>query len=255
MRRKWTGDFDIGLLLKIIERRTRRDPETREVSFDSSDGMFGDALAVLESSVKFDEAIPESMYRGLTFRSLVAVAESKNLTVKAFEDELGRQERAYKKKPPERYVLTTSLSARNLSSSLSHTGISDTQVTFGERLPKLFQVEHERMRQYGRNVLFGDLPKNMGMMRRYTFVRVSVWAKSEIEAVESALDGLNLLRGIWNFYLNYPQAWRISAGQRKPVNKIVLGPIHSLHEPNGKLAVDYNWYEPDTMLGRLCRYD
>jgi hypothetical protein len=114
------------------------------------------------------------------------------------------------------------------------------------------------MRQYGRNVLFGDLPKYTNMMRHYTFVRVSVRAKSEIEAVESALNGLNLLRGIWNFYLNYPQARRISAGQRNPVNKIVLGPIHSLHKPNGKLAVDYNWYEPDyvgpLMSVRLDRY-
>jgi hypothetical protein len=112
MRRKWTGNFDIGLLLKIIKRRTQRDPETGEVSFDSRDGIFDDALAVLESSVTFDNAIPESMYRGLTFRSLVAVAESKALTVKSFEDELTRQERAYKKKLPQRYVLTTSLSAK-----------------------------------------------------------------------------------------------------------------------------------------------
>jgi hypothetical protein len=52
----------------------------------------------------------------------------------------------------------TSLSATNLSDSLSHTGISETRITFGERLPKLFRVEHERMRQNGRHVLFGDPP-------------------------------------------------------------------------------------------------
>jgi hypothetical protein len=34
-------------------------------------------------------------------------------------------------------------------------------------------------------------------------------------------------------------------GRRKPINKIVLGPIHSLHEPNGTLAVESGWYEPD----------
>jgi hypothetical protein len=255
---KWSGDFNIRLLLETINDRKQKDPNTGEISFDASDGMVNDALAVLESSVGFDEVIPESMYRGLTFRSMVAVAESKALTAKAFMDELSRQEQAYKRTPPQRYVLTTSLSARNLSDSLSHTGISDTRITFGERLPKHFQAEHERMRQYGRSVLFGDLPKYTSLMRRYTFARVSVWAKSEIEAVETALDGLNLLRGIWNFYLNYPQAWRSSAGQRNPVNKIVLGPIHSLHQPSGKLAVEYNWYEPDyvgpLMSVQLDRY-
>ena len=120
--------------------------------------MFNDALAVLESSVKFDEAIPESMYRGLTFDSIAAVVESKSLTAKAFMDELSRRKQAYKRTPSQRYVLTTSLSATNLSDSLSHTGISETRITFGERLPKLFRVEHERMRQNGRHVLFGDPP-------------------------------------------------------------------------------------------------
>ena len=101
------------------------------------------------------------------------------------------------------------------------------------------------MRQHGRLTLFGELPRNTSIVRRYTYARVSVWAKANIEAVESALDGLDLLRGIWNFYLNYPQFWRRSSGQRKPVNKIVLGPIHSLHEPDGRLAVESNWFEPD----------
>jgi hypothetical protein len=236
---EWSGNFNIGLLLKTINDHKKEDPITGSVSFDLSDGMFNDAIAVLESSVKFDEAIPESMYRALTFHSIAAVVKSKVLTAKAFMDELSRREQAYKRTPSQRYVLTTSLSATNLSDSLSHTGISETRITFGERLPKLFRVEHERMRQNGRHVLFGDPPSY------YTFARVSVWAQSEIEAVESALDGLNLLRGIWNFYLNYGTPWRSSAGQRNPVNQIALGPIHSLHEPNGKLAVAYNWYEPD----------
>jgi hypothetical protein len=160
-------------------------------------------------------------------------------------DELSRQEQAYKKKPPQRYVLTTSLSTRDLSPFLPRTGISGARITFGERLPKPFREEHERMRQHGRRTLLGELPRDRSIMRRYTFARVSVWAKAEIEAVEAALDGLDLLRGIWNFYLNYPQFWRRSSGQRKPVNKIVRGPIHSLHEPDGKLAVESNWFEPE----------
>src|SRR5215207_8032007 len=242
---KSSGDFNISLLLETISDRKQKDPATGEISFDARDGMFHDALSVLESSAEFDEAIPESMYRGLVFRSMVAVVNLKTLTAKAFKAELRRQEQAYKKTPLRRYVLTTSLSARDLSESLPRTGISGARITFGERLPKPFRVEHERMRQYGRQSLLGELPRNTGMMRRYTFARVSVWAKADIEAVESALDSLNLLRGIWNFYLNYPQFWRLSSGQRKPVNQIVLGPIHSLHEPDGKLAVDSNWYEPD----------
>lgn len=242
---RWSGDFDVSLLLKTIEESKERNEASGKVSFKHNDGTLDDALAVLDSSVVIDEAIPESMYRGLIARSLFSVAESRDLTAEALLAELNRRERAYKETPPKRYVLTTSLSARDLDDLVSHTGISGTRITFGRRLPESFRVEHERMRRRGRGALLAELPRVTGMMRRYTFVRVSVWAKSEVEAVDRALDGLNLLRGVWNFYLNYPAAWRVSMGRRKPINKIVLGPIHSLHEPNGTLAIESNWYEPD----------
>lgn len=36
------------------------------------------------------------------------------------------------------------------------------------------------------------------------------------------------------------------SGSRKPLNKILPGPIHTLHEPSGKLvAADFLWYEPE----------
>ena len=170
---KASKKFNIGVLMDTISERTLKDSTTGEVSFDAKDGMFDDALTVLESSVEFDEAIPESMYRGLVFRSLVAVTNSNTLTAKPFMDELSRQEQAYKKTPPQRYVLTTSISARDLSSFLPRTGISGARITFGERLPKPFLEEHERMRLHGRRTLFGELPRNTSIIRRYTFARVA----------------------------------------------------------------------------------
>lgn len=221
MSREWLRNVNRGLLLEIIEHRAQRDPSTGKVSFDLSDGMFDDALTVLESSVRFDDATPESMYGGLIHSSLRAIAKSRTLTVKAFENELGKQERAYLANAPERYLLTTSMSALRFHDLLPRTGIPDTHITFVAQLPKLFQQEHERMRQQGSGVLFGDLPKTTSMMTRYSFARVSVWAKSQLEAVESALEGLNLLRGIWNFYHNYRTPWRSSfAGGVAPDRRV-----------------------------------
>jgi hypothetical protein len=37
----------------------------------------------------------------------------------------------------------------------------------------------------------------------------------------------------------------MSSGKREPVNKLVLGPVHTLHETNGKRAGDVFWYEPN----------
>jgi hypothetical protein len=91
---KPSGVFDIGLLLKTISDRRRNDSTVSGIAFDARDGMFNDALAVLETSAKFDEAIPESMYRDLVYRSEVAVVKSKTLTAKAFTNELRRRENA-----------------------------------------------------------------------------------------------------------------------------------------------------------------
>jgi hypothetical protein len=109
---KWSGDFDVSLLLKTIERSKQKDEATGKVSFRHNDGTLDDALAVSDASVVFDETIPESLYRGLILRSLFSVAESRDLTTEALLAESSRREQAYKETPPKRYVLTTSLSAR-----------------------------------------------------------------------------------------------------------------------------------------------
>lgn len=81
------------------------------------------------------------------------------------------------------------------------------------------------------------------MFRGYSPVRVSVRARSHHEAYEKAIGALDLLRGIWNLRLN--SSARSSSGKRKPVNVLQLGPLHSLHHPNGNLATDTFWYDTD----------
>lgn len=90
-----------------------------------------------------------------------------------------------------------------------------------------------------RDTLFCELPS------RYTPVSISVSARSDHEAADTALDRFDLLRGIWNLAINRGHSWRMSWGRRKPVNVIVAGPIHTLHYPNGALATEDWWYESD----------
>jgi hypothetical protein len=33
--------------------------------------------------------------------------------------------------------------------------------------------------------------------------------------------------------------------RRRPVNRVILGPVHSLHHPDGSLASEDDWYEHD----------
>jgi hypothetical protein len=87
--------------------------------------------------------------------------------------------------------------------------------------------------------LHGELPKY------YRWARVSTRQRCSASATDAALEGLQLLLGLWNMALNYGTAMRFSTGRREPVNEIGLGPIHTIHRPSGVVDGNLWWYSPD----------
>jgi hypothetical protein len=163
------------------------------------------------------------------------------MTPDALIAEISRRERDYWRREERRFMLTTSISGRP-PNPLANTSISGKWITFGD-LPKRFAKEHEVVREQGRRVIFGEPPRWWSVTQGYSPVRVAVRARSEHEAYEKAMGALDLLRGIWNLRLN--KAARSTGGKRNPVNVLQIGPLHSLHEPGGKLATDRFWYDAD----------
>ena len=151
-------------------------------------------------------------------------------------------------------MLVTSLSARRFE-GLANRKMGDISLSFNRYLPAPFHAEHEKARAIARDQVIGRLPK-MGadVMWAYMLTRVSVQARSHQEALEMALDALDLLRGVWNLALNREVGMRSSGGIRKPVNRLVLGPIHSLHAPNGNLIDESPWIDDD-YVGPLVTYN
>ena len=247
--RDGTGEeYDVGLLAKRLEEVKQVDRTTNGVSFSGFET--DNVITVLHSSVNFTREVPETEQRKIIWRSAFAVAEAGTITKDALIKEIDKRERACALRPERRFVLTTSLSVRPPSPlpgqpiAPENTAISGHRITFGQ-LPRRFQREHQKSRDVATNVVLGELPPWTPSLRAYLPVRVSVRARMDSEAYESALDALNLLRGIWNLYFNSRTPLRSSSGRRQPVNNLVLGPIHSLHEPSGKLATDMYWYEAD----------
>lgn len=80
----------------------------------------------------------------------------------------------------------------------------------------------------------------------YAKVIIKVKAKSAYEASEKALDTLDILRSKLCLILN-PGLSITFGNNTKPINIILLGGLHTLHEIDGKLAVDNFWYEPNYM--------
>lgn len=58
---------------------------------------------------------------------------------------------------------------------------------------------------------------------------------------------------MWNFNLNHLTVTRWFSGRPRPINDIRLGPIHTLHHPNGAVAQQTFWYDPFYTSGEAAR--
>jgi len=239
---KWNGEYDVGLLLWELQDSRTYNEATGEFQGFEGWNPFEDVLAVLHSCVDFARYIIEMDRSSIIYESVFAVGHLDEMTPDALIAEMNRRERDYWQRDERAFVLTTSISIRS-PNPLANTSISGHRITFGDRLPRRFAREHAKVREQGRHVIFGELPKWWSMIRGYLPARVSVRARSNHEAYEKAIGALDLLRGIWNLRLN--SSARSSFGKREPVNVLQLGPLHSLHKLSGELATETYWYDAE----------
>jgi hypothetical protein len=234
--------FNPNLLANRLEQIKRVDQATRQVTFRGFEAE--EVVTVLHSALKdFAERIPETVQRKIVADAAFARALDGRITGPALLREIQNREDKYTQLPLERYVLSTSLSVRHFS-SLTSTEISGHRITFNP-LPNRFRHAYEEAKSRAEDQIVGPLPDHGPSWKRYIDVRISVWGRSQEEAAERAWDALDLLRGIWNYSLNFTRGMRSSGGRRKPVNRLVLGPLHSLHHPTGKLAEAGPWVDSD----------
>ena len=198
---------------------------------------FDDCAAVLNNLIEC-KGIAEEEKRRIVIKAILNVGAKGNITRDGLLTEIRALEIVFWKEPVRRFVLCTSLSIDRFS-ELKSRKLDRTLIRFMPSLPKCFQKGADKMYDISRHSLTADPPQN------YIRVLISVDARSPLDAAEQAFEAVDLLRGIWNFGLNRKHLNRNSYGNRKPVNEIVLGPLHSLHLPDGKLATEMWWYDPE----------
>ncbi|MDD2901195.1 MAG: hypothetical protein PHU44_02030 [Syntrophales bacterium] len=194
-------------------------------------------VAVLSSMLSFDSNIPELEKRRIVNKALFNVGGKAKITPQTLLQEMDRLGRNYLGIVPKKFVLITSLSISNLI-KLKRQVINNCVITFSNDISHVFHKEIGKIKEGATNFIDGEFPKN------YLFVKISVEAKSYSEAFDRAINAIDIFRGIWNYFYNR-KSYRMSFGQRKPVNRIVPGPLHTLHFPNGKLVTEKWWYETD----------
>ena len=226
----WAKGYDQSLIVdKLAAARIRGDGKS--VSWK---GSTNEIAQTLTTAIEFSTDVPAVERFNLLRTAMLNVAKKGPITQKALIAATSREEARYFSSAARPYVL---ISTWSVQSPHVFRRIGPGAVTVGAKLSGRFQRNYRDVISRARMQYGFDVPNS------FAPVRARVQARTVFEAYERALDALDTLRGIWNWFFNRHIAWRVSSGLRKPVNRIQLGPIHSLHEPDGKLATTSFWYE------------
>lgn len=195
-------------------------------------------VVLLSRMVEIGGKIPEIEKRRIVYQATFKAANKGKITPQALLRAIGELEREYHDRDLRRYQMVTSLSAMPVT-ALRPTRILGTTINFAPHLAASFQRPRDSVQKNARDSIAGEIPTN------YIYTKIGVSARSNAEAANHALDAIDLLRGIWNLFFNRGQLFRILSAKRNPVNKFVLGPVHTLHWSSGKLATDSWWYQTE----------
>jgi len=231
----WNNQYNPNELARYIEECKKVD-NSGQAHFEGF--RFMEYEVLLYSMLDFPDAVPEIEGRRIARQAIFRAGRTGEIVPNNLLAEANRLTQEYVQRPLERYVLATTLSFLT-SASLRRVRMGNTIVIFEQNLPYRYQSGRVQIVENARHSLFAEPPTD------YLFTRVHVSAKSSYEAMDKAIDTLDLVRGIWNWFHNRRHWIRSSSGRRAPVNKIVLGPLHTLHYLTGEPATEAWWYQPE----------
>jgi len=232
MSAKWKED--VNKLISKIESCKRIDA-SGNISFSGFE--FDEYEATLFNFLDCRKEIPDAEKRKFLFNALLEAGQIGPITKDSVLQKIKDYEILYLKQHLEKYALSTSISIYRFT-EIRRVRISNALVILETNLPKRFIKEAINLRDSAKNSIFSAPPTD------YMNIRIHVSARSPLDAAEKSFFALDFFRGIWNLFFNRFQYSRKSS-QRKPVNRLVLGPIHTLHFSSGKLATEMWWYDPD----------
>lgn len=100
------------------------------------------------------------------------------------------------------------------------------------------------MKYHSRNGVLKENSKNLELYHEgYKKIIVYCKSKSDQGAASKALDSLDIARAIINLFSNYSS--ELIGDSFSPINRAVLGQVHSLHNRDGKAIKGIYWFEPN----------
>ena len=226
MARDLRGVVDLEIIARELERAKKPSG-----GFDAT--WFDELVAALSVHVTLDESTAERDRLELSREVISAVARLGPITKPRLQAEIGRRSRRFLAQPLQPFVLVASLSCRYFP-QLTRKTLGGWSLAFSDGPPKGFD------RSYVPGHVWAEYDDQH---LQQAHVRVSGPARTIHEALDAGLERLDLFRGVWNFLLNRRVWSQVGPRENVPINQLRIGPIHTLHLPDGKPAGETWWYE------------
>lgn len=244
MHAKWKNNkyFNPSVILKKLDSIKALNPEGK-ITFDFIE--YYEILAVLENMIHFSDAA-KILNQDYVLRQAIAdtvkhgTLEQDQLikaTNSVIKKELARKDQTF-------YLLT------NISLNVAY-------------IPKIYSIEDCSIRilnsnfpsKYNSrsNLLEKITRKTAYIEEQYFNCVLKAKSRTERGAADKAIRALDLQRSIWNFFGN--STTEIWSNEWTPINKIRLGPTHTLHNENGKTINNIYWFEPNFTQASLYTPD
>jgi len=229
----WKDNYNPQILLDDLLKSLSLTSEG-QVAF--RDSRFEEYAPALLTAINFSPQISSELKKYIIRQSIFAAFKVKKLSKEYLISEVRKRESEYLKKKIERFVLISDI-ALKASHVYPKYKLDACTIIIG-KLPKNFMEARQSFLKWGKHHVHGELPQS------YVPVRIYSSGRSPEEAGEKALNTINLLRAFWNLSINSSKVFRMSSGKRKPINEIVMGPLHSIHYKSGKNIAGPFWHNP-----------
>lgn len=197
------------------------------------------AIDILTRCVEFSAAVVDVQRRSIVRRAVIDSKKTGDCSAKAILHEIEKGQRTYLRRRIGRFVLLTSASFHHVE-KLYPIRLNGSALTFTRYRPMGYPLPDG-----------GSITVTDNTPRDYSYVKVHVSARDPYEAAELGFRRMDFLRAIWNLFFNFKSGFRLSFGSegQKPVNRILPGPFHTLHFPDGKLALEGQWWYTPLIKG------
>lgn len=187
--------------------------------------------AIVDSATKFS---PEPTRLGREYvvhEAIEAARKAGAITVDAIKRELEQAFAKYVKARKNDYLVFTHISTS--APPASRLRLPNSSVTFRPKLsPHVLEALEPKQRD----------PNLLRPPAQSVLVRSRVRVRLPGEAVDVALDDLDYLRGLWILWATRGRVRSSFGLQRRPMAPVVVGPIYTVHNLDGSLALDTYWW-------------